>query len=100
MNTKKRVYNGLVDPFCHGKKKITRNRSFYEVDAKYLAEVGIHVDDLNDEQLEAILLPLIAPEDYYQDGEISKGQADYLHSQRLIRCGVVGDLYIKAMKLI
>jgi len=62
-------------------------------------EIGIDYTKLNQEQIETILIPDYAPENYYQDGEISTDEADYLHSQRLIQCGIVGELYIKAMKL-
>jgi len=62
-------------------------------------EIGIDYTKLNKEQIETILIPDYAPENYYQDGEISTDEADYLHSQRLIQCGIVGELYIKAMKL-
>ena len=62
-------------------------------------EIGIDYTKLNKEQIETILIPDHAPENYYQDGEISTDEADYLHSQRLIQCGIVGELYIKAMKL-
>ena len=62
-------------------------------------EIGIDYTKLNKEQIETILIPDYAPENYYQDGEISTDEADYLHSQRLIQCGIVGDLYSKAMKL-
>ena len=63
-------------------------------------EIGIDYTKLNKEQIETILIPDYAPENYYQDGEISTDEADYLHSQRLIQCGIVGELYIKAMKLV
>ena len=62
-------------------------------------EIGIDYTKLNKEQVETILIPDHAPENYYQDGEISTDEADYLHSQRLIQCGIVGELYSKAMKL-
>ena len=62
-------------------------------------EIGIDYTKLNKEQIETILIPDYTPENYYQDGEISTDEADYLHSQRLIQCGIVGELYIKAMKL-
>jgi len=62
-------------------------------------EIGIDYTKLNQEQIETILIPDYAPENYYQDGEISTDEADYLHSQRLIQCGIVGELYSKAMKL-
>ena len=62
-------------------------------------EIGIDYTKLNKEQIETILIPDYAPENYYQDGEISTDEADYLHSQRLIQCGIVGELYSKAMKL-
>lgn len=62
-------------------------------------DIGIDYTKLNKEQIETILIPDYAPENYYQDGEISTDEADYLHSQRLIQCGIVGELYSKAMKL-
>ena len=62
-------------------------------------EIGIDYTKLNKEQVETILIPDHAPENYYQDGEISTDAAAYLHSQRLIQCGIVGELYSKAMKL-
>jgi hypothetical protein len=70
-----------------------------EYERELFDEVGININDLNNEQLRAILVPVHAPEDYHQDGEISPDEAYYLHSQRLIQCGIVGELYIKAMKL-
>jgi hypothetical protein len=69
----------------------------YEKDM--LKGVGIDINALNDAQLETVLIPVHAPENYYQDGEISSQFADYLHSQRLIQHGITGDLYIKAMRL-
>ena len=71
-----------------------------EYEKKLLEEIGIDINALTDEQLETILIPVHAPENYHQDGEISPERADYLHSQRLIQCGIVGDLYKKAWKLI
>ena len=68
-------------------------------DMELFEEIGIDYTKLNKEQVETILIPDHAPENYYQDGEISTDEADYLHSQRLIQCGIVGELYIKAMKL-
>ena len=68
-------------------------------DMELFAEIGIDYTKLNKEQIETVLIPAHAPENYYQDGEISMDEADYLHSQRLIQCGIVGDLYSKAMKL-
>ena len=62
-------------------------------------DLGIDYTKLNKEQIETILITDHAPENYYQDGEISTDEADYLHSQRLIQCGIVGELYSKAMKL-
>ena len=62
-------------------------------------EIGIDYTKLSPEQLEAVLVPMHAPENYHQDGEISYERAYYLHSQRLIQCGIVGDTYKKAMKL-
>ena len=63
-------------------------------------EIGIDYTKLNKEQIETILIPDYAPENYYQDGEIGDREADYLHSQRLIQCGVVGETYKKAWKLV
>ena len=71
-----------------------------EWDRKLFIKIGIDYTKLNKEQIEIILIPDHAPENYYQDGEISTDEADYLHSQRLIQCGIVGDLYSKAMKLV
>jgi|GEM_PF-3294863 len=70
-----------------------------EYERELFDEVGININDLNNEQLREILVPVHAPEDYHQDGEISPDEAYYLHSQRLIQCGIVGELYSKAMKL-
>ena len=70
-----------------------------EYEKKLLKEVGIDINDLDSNQLEAILVPIHAPEDYHQDGEISVEQAYYLHSQRFVQCGIVGELYKKAIKL-
>tara|TARA_R100001530_G_scaffold133119_2_gene106171 strand:+ start:2544 stop:2786 length:243 start_codon:yes stop_codon:yes gene_type:complete len=70
-----------------------------DYERQLFAEIGIDYTQLNREQIETILIPDHAPENYYQDGEISTDQAEYLHSQRLIQCGIVGDLYNKAMKL-
>ena len=63
-----------------------------------LTEIGIDYRKLNKEQIDAIMLPDHAPENYYQDGEIGEREADYLHSQRLIQCGVVGETDKKAGK--
>ena len=68
-------------------------------DMELFEEIGIDYTKLNKEQIETILIPDHAPENYFQDREISMGDADYLHSQRLIQCGIVGELYSKAMKL-
>ena len=65
-----------------------------------LTEIGIDYRKLNKEQIDAIMFPEHAPENYYQDGEIGDREADYLHSQRLIQCGVVGEAYKKAWKLV
>ena len=65
-----------------------------------LTEIGIDYRKLNKEQIDAIMFPDYAPEDYYQDGEIGEREADHLHSQRLIQCGVVGETYKKAWKLV
>jgi len=70
-----------------------------QYEKELFTEIGIDYTKLNKEQIETILIPDYAPENYYQDGEISTDEADYLHSQRLIQCGIVGELYIKAMKL-
>jgi len=67
---------------------------------KLLAEVGIDHRRLTKKQIETILMPNYAPENFYHDGEISVDRAHYLHSQRLIQCGIVGELYKKAMELI
>jgi hypothetical protein len=64
-----------------------------------ISDVGIDHTKLNREQLDAIALPIEAPENFHHDGEISPQQAYYLHSQRLIQCGIVGETYSKAMKL-
>ena len=69
-------------------------------DMELFEEIGIDYTKLNKEQMEIVLIPAHAPENYYQDGEISMDKADYLHSQRLIQCGIVGELYSKAMKLV
>ena len=68
-------------------------------DMELFEEIGIDYTMLNKEQIDTILIPDHAPENYFQDGEISMSDADYLHSQRLIQCGIVGELYSKAMKL-
>ena len=78
-------------------REIKMEISKYE--KELFTEIGIDYTKLNKEQIETILIPDYAPENYYQDGEISTDEADYLHSQRLIQCGIVGELYIKAMKL-
>ena len=78
-------------------REIKMEISKYE--KELFTEIGIDYTKLNKEQIETILIPDHAPENYYQDGEISTDEADYLHSQRLIQCGIVGELYSKAMKL-
>jgi hypothetical protein len=71
-----------------------------EYTLKEIKKAGIDYTKLTKEQLYAISVPIIAPENYYQDGEISSERAYYLHSQRLIQCGIVGKTYVKAMSLI
>jgi len=71
-----------------------------EYTLKEIKKVGIDHTKLTKKQLYAISVPIIAPENYYQDGEISYERAYYLHSQRLIQCGIVGSTYSKAMSLV
>ena len=70
-----------------------------EYTLRQIKSVGIDHTKLTEKQIYIIAIPIIAPENYYQDGEISHETANYLHSQRLIQYGIIGETYKKAMKL-
>jgi hypothetical protein len=51
---------------------------------KSIAELGLDYDSLNQEQIDTILIPDNAPEDYMCDGEISEREAKRNWLSRLV----------------
>jgi hypothetical protein len=66
---------------------------------KVLLDIGIDPDKFTNEQLGVILMPYYAPENFYQDGEISHTRAMHLHNERLCRVNVNGKDRANALKL-
>ena len=63
-------------------------------------ELGLDLNKFSSEQLEVILKPIHAPEDLYQDGEISRIEAIRLHNYNLCQVNVNGADRVKALRLI
>ena len=66
---------------------------------KVLLDIGINPDKFTNKQLGVILMPYYAPENFYQDGEISHKQAMQLHNKRLCQVGINGKDRANAFKL-
>ena len=66
----------------------------------YANEVGLNIDNFSIEQIELIMKPIFAPEDFYQDGEISRLEALKLHSYYLKIMGIKKNDRLKALKLV
>jgi len=68
--------------------------------ADYLTAVGLDYSKFNQEQINHLTQPFDAPENYHMDGEITTAQADAYWKQGLIKLGITGSDYKKALKLI
>ena len=62
-------------------------------------EVDLDWDKFTPEQREVILMPVEAPENFMQDGEISLGYAIRLQNNRLVQADINGSDRAKALKL-
>ena len=60
-------------------------------------QLGLNPTDFSKEQIDLILLPSHAPENYYQDGEITSNQADKIHYTKLINSGLSVEVARKIM---
>ena len=63
-----------------------------------LKEMGLNIDNYTDEQIDVILKPLNAPEDYYCDGEISPDQADRIYVKKLANINISREDQIQVLK--
>ena len=70
----------------------------YEIDE--LTRLGFDHTKFTAEQIRHLLKPSFAPEDYYCDGEITPQQADKAWIMGLIRLGIRGNDFDKALKII
>lgn len=93
------VEMGRVEELGKEEKKLLSDA---ELDDAYLlaCQVGLNLDPYNDEQITAIMKPLWAPEDFYQDGEISQSEAIEYHVKELNRLNVYSSDISKALRLI
>lgn len=62
-------------------------------------EVDLDWDKFTSEQREVILMPVEAPENFMQDGEITLDRAIYLQNIKLIQADINGFDRAKALKL-
>lgn len=69
-------------------------------DKEILQSAGLDYTKFNDTQLAHLLQPSHAPENYYMDGEITAREADNYWKVKLLKLGVRGNDYKKALKLI
>jgi len=65
-----------------------------------LATNGFKVDNLTQSQIDTIMIPFEAPENYMCDGEINAKQAKARWKQQLIQSGINGSDLLRALKLI
>ena len=70
-----------------------------EFEKKVLDSIDINPDKLSHEQIDIILYPINAPENYYQDGEISPLRAKQLHNDNLCRANINGRDRVNALRL-
>lgn len=66
--------------------------------AEIIEKIGLNPSDLTFEQIDLILQPVNAPEDYYMDGEISSNRADREYSIKLANIGLSRDDQVKVLK--
>lgn len=71
-----------------------------EYDQNTFVRLGIDASKLTQNQVNTILLPDNAPEDYYQDGEITEKEAETNWFKLLVRSGLSNTDVAKAMKLV
>ena len=69
--------------------------SLGDYEKKIFDRFGYDVNKLNDEQIEIILQPQWAPENFYQDGEIDSNMADKIWLKKLITLGVYNRNYVE-----
>jgi hypothetical protein len=69
-----------------------------DFDKRILKSVGLKPEDLTQEQIDLILLPSHAPENYYMDGEITPDQADKYHYTKLINSGLSVEIARRIMR--
>ncbi len=77
-----------------------KNINIDKWNADTLKGVGLDLSDFNQEQVNHLCQPFNAPENYYMDGEITTAQADAYWKQGLIKLGITGSNFKKALKLI
>jgi hypothetical protein len=71
-----------------------------EYQKNQLTRLGFKVENLTENQIETIMIPFDAPENYYHDGEISHAQAKAIWKNQLIQSGINGSDLIRALNLI
>lgn len=69
-------------------------------DKSLFKNLGIDHTKLTQEQINTILIPSHAPENYMCDGEITQGEARRYWVKQLSDCGLTTQLIAKALKLV
>ena len=77
--------------------KMTTKEMITEYEQKIFDRFGFDKDKLSDEQIEIILQPEWAPENFHQDGEISPIQAERLWIHNLKSLKVYNEGLVKYM---
>jgi hypothetical protein len=71
-----------------------------EYDQGLFINLGIDTTDLTQNQVDVILIPSHAPENYMMDGEITAKQAETHWFKQLVQSGLSNTNVAKAMKLV